>query len=223
MVNDPATGWLVQIASELAPPQPPAKPSKQKKPVTAVRPGSRSAAIRPVVAPRPVKLLAKNAPQSAPGAPQSGIKSATNSKTRDEARALAGRIARLTQNIKELRADGKLDQADRLAQRVKELKKRPLASMAKSPQRNAALAGRSVPRIPNGGRLLALRLKPADVPAARKAQLIKTAYLRILTRYPDERESAKAAAYLNESDNFLGAFRDLVWALVNTREFIVNH
>jgi hypothetical protein len=223
MVNDPATGWLVQIASELAPPQPPAKPSKPKKPVTAVRPGSRSATIRPVVASRPVKLLAKNAPKGVPGAPQSGVKSATNSKPRDEATAVAGRIARLTQNIKELRADGKLDQADRLAQRVEELKKRPLASMAKRSQRNAARAGRSVPRIPNGGRLLALRLKPADVPAARKAQLIRTAYLRILTRYPDERESAKAVAYLNESDNFIGAFRDLVWALVNTREFIVNH
>ncbi len=52
---------------------------------------------------------------------------------------------------------------------------------------------------------------------------MRTAYLRTLNRYPDDHEQTRALAYLNDSDNVFAGLRDLLWALVNTQEFIVNH
>ena len=46
--------------------------------------------------------------------------------------------------------------------------------------------------------------------------------MRVLSRYPESTEAARAKAYLDESAKVPDALRDLVWALVNTREFIVN-
>ncbi len=57
----------------------------------------------------------------------------------------------------------------------------------------------------------------------KKSQLVKTAYLRTLNRYPDDHEQTQALAYLNDSTNVASGLRDLLWALVNTEEFIVNH
>lgn len=51
-------------------------------------------------------------------------------------------------------------------------------------------------------------------------ELIRQAYLRVLSRLPDERETGIARKHL-EADA-AGGLRDLVWALVNTKEFQVN-
>jgi hypothetical protein len=53
-------------------------------------------------------------------------------------------------------------------------------------------------------------------------ELIRKAYLRTLSRLPNEREIGIARGYLSESANTASGLRDLMWALLNTKEFIVN-
>ena len=53
--------------------------------------------------------------------------------------------------------------------------------------------------------------------------LVKQAYLRTLSRYPTSEELIKASKYVREADSTLAGVRDVLWALLNTKEFIVNH
>ena len=57
----------------------------------------------------------------------------------------------------------------------------------------------------------------------RLQEIVNTAYLRSLSRYPSEDEMAKSQKYIQSSEDTLDGVRDLLWALVNTKEFIVNH
>ena len=52
--------------------------------------------------------------------------------------------------------------------------------------------------------------------------LIRQAYLRTLSRLPDEREHGIAGQYLADAPDTASGLRDLLWALMNTKEFIVN-
>jgi hypothetical protein len=52
--------------------------------------------------------------------------------------------------------------------------------------------------------------------------LVKQAYLRVLNRPPDEREAGIAKKYLTDAKDTPSGLRDLLWALINTKEFIVN-
>jgi hypothetical protein len=54
-------------------------------------------------------------------------------------------------------------------------------------------------------------------------RVIDTAYLRTLSRLPTDAERVAAAKYLTEGSSPAAALRDLLWALVNTKEFVVNH
>ena len=45
----------------------------------------------------------------------------------------------------------------------------------------------------------------------------------ILSFRPKRDELDKALAYVESSDDHLNGVRDLLWALLNTKEFIVNH
>ena len=53
-------------------------------------------------------------------------------------------------------------------------------------------------------------------------QVIREAYLRTLGRTPSGEEEEIARGYFRESGNTKG-MRDLLWALLNTKEFITNH
>lgn len=54
-------------------------------------------------------------------------------------------------------------------------------------------------------------------------QIIKQAYLRTLSRYPTSDELDRSREYVKEADETINGVRGLLWALVNTKEFIVNH
>lgn len=58
--------------------------------------------------------------------------------------------------------------------------------------------------------------------AAAPDELIREAYLRTLGRAPNDEEQGVARQYLAESDSTASGMRDLLWALLNTKEFIVN-
>ena len=53
--------------------------------------------------------------------------------------------------------------------------------------------------------------------------IVRQAYLRTLSRLPTEKEFESASAYLKTSKSTMGGVRDLLWALLNTKEFIINH
>jgi len=55
------------------------------------------------------------------------------------------------------------------------------------------------------------------------AQYVIDAYLRTLSRYPHESELARSLAHVNQATDPVDGLSDLLWALVNTKEFIVNH
>ncbi len=67
------------------------------------------------------------------------------------------------------------------------------------------------------------RLGPAQLSTERKIELIRVAYLRTLSRYPDRREEERALDHVNSGKNVIAPLRDVLWALINTQEFIVNH
>lgn len=73
---------------------------------------------------------------------------------------------------------------------------------------------------------LAQRSSAPSEPAsdeARLVDLISEAYLRSLSRPPDDRELTVAEGYLNASNDLKAGLRDLLWALLNTKEFMTNH
>lgn len=52
---------------------------------------------------------------------------------------------------------------------------------------------------------------------------IEELFLATLTRVPTEKEKAKALEFLKEGKSRSEAMQDVMWALINTREFILNH
>lgn len=54
-------------------------------------------------------------------------------------------------------------------------------------------------------------------------ELVKQAYLRTLSRYPTDSELSRCVQYLRTSDDTVQGMRGVLWALLNTKEFIINH
>lgn len=55
-----------------------------------------------------------------------------------------------------------------------------------------------------------------------QSELIRTAWLRTLNRPPTKLEQERVAAHLAQVDSLSDGIRDLLWALINTKEFILN-
>lgn len=53
--------------------------------------------------------------------------------------------------------------------------------------------------------------------------LVRQAYLRTLSRYPTPEETQHCLEYLAQADSPQSGVKGLMWALINTKEFIVNH
>jgi hypothetical protein len=65
--------------------------------------------------------------------------------------------------------------------------------------------------------------KDATSQAFEPEAIVREAYLRVLSRRPNDHESAMARKYLTEAGEPAKGMRDLLWALLNTKEFITNH
>lgn len=53
--------------------------------------------------------------------------------------------------------------------------------------------------------------------------IVEDAYLRALSRTPDREELEIAMQYINDSDSVADGLSSVMWALVNTKEFIITH
>jgi hypothetical protein len=67
--------------------------------------------------------------------------------------------------------------------------------------------------------------KPAAPPDAQAdvPRLVEEAYLRTVNRLPSDNERQIAAAYITDAEEPIEGLRGLMWTLINTKEFIVNH
>jgi hypothetical protein len=54
-------------------------------------------------------------------------------------------------------------------------------------------------------------------------QILEELFLATLTRFPTQRDRELFAAYRERQQDRRAAFTDTLWALINTREFILNH
>ena len=54
-------------------------------------------------------------------------------------------------------------------------------------------------------------------------QVVEEAYLRTLSRFPTEEELARCKQHILEDEDLVKGVTGVLWALVNTKEFIVNH
>lgn len=110
-----------------------------------------------------------------------------------------------------------LTQFERIDESIKRLKDRPNAEAAlkKVRQRRQQLVKRY------GDPNKVVETEVAD--GVDYGQLVDDAYLRTLSRFPSESERQRSVQFIEEGESKVESFRGLVWALINTKEFIVNH
>jgi hypothetical protein len=54
-------------------------------------------------------------------------------------------------------------------------------------------------------------------------KIVEDAYLRTLSRFPGQEETEISVAFIEESETPADGLQSLLWALVNTKEFIISH
>ncbi|MBS0204297.1 MAG: DUF1549 domain-containing protein [Planctomycetes bacterium] len=126
---------------------------------------------------------------------------------------------------------GNVEMKERQARRVAELDlarlKQRLAAAEKKGRTDVVaalqkeLAERTETPV-DAAAVVAPKVAPEE-PGADLPTIIRQAYLRTLSRLPTEAESVRAARYYAETGDVTRGTRDLLWALVNTKEFVVNH
>ncbi len=113
---------------------------------------------------------------------------------------LRKQIAKTHQKIRKFREKKQDDPAKQLEKRVVELRKQ-LAKLAPAANKS----------------------KKIEVDKEKLEQIVNRAFLRTLSRFPSEGELASSRQCITGADDTISGVRDLMWALLNTKEFIVNH
>jgi hypothetical protein len=105
-------------------------------------------------------------------------------------------IDRITQRIKRARERKDADQVQRLQAQLAELEKASGKAAAEAEASSLALP---------------------------ETEMIRQAYLRTLSRNPTPEEMDRCVAFLADSESPAAGAKGLLWTLINTKEFIVNH
>jgi len=140
-----------------------------------------------------------------------------------ERRTTRRNLDRMQERLEKARAAGDQKEIAQLEKTIAFLRTRLDAMRAAGRPRGAAaappVAGADTAAAPSsaGER----EFSPAE--EAEIARLVEQAYLRTLTRPPRPEEVARAVAHFQELGDLTAGARDLLWALVNTKEFVVNH
>jgi hypothetical protein len=121
-------------------------------------------------------------------------------------------ISEIARKAAELRRNGKQKEAKALVKKVADLRQELAASerdFRRKDRRDDSerdKPGSSAENIPT---------EPAE--------LVEQAYLRTLSRRPSDSELHDALAYVSQAESVHDGIRDVLWALLNTKEFVINH
>jgi Protein of unknown function (DUF1553)/Protein of unknown function (DUF1549) len=116
-----------------------------------------------------------------------------------ERRGAGADLAQLKQRLEQLKKNGKPEQVQRAEERIAELEKAAGGS-------KDAGAGAAAPTL-----------------AIDEPTLVRQAYLRTLCRLPTPEEVDRCTQFLAQSESPIAGAKGLLWSLINTKEFIVNH
>lgn len=117
--------------------------------------------------------------------------------------AFRTQMTRTAAQLKKAKTDGNKKLVAQLQNRITALRKR-ITDLQPQPTDN----GESVEQ----------KVDPDMLP-----EVVRNTYLRTLSREPSEEELSRSVAYVESTPDQLSGVRDLLWALVNTKEFIINH
>jgi hypothetical protein len=140
-------------------------------------------------------------------------KSEAEAKGKANEKRTADEIARNEKQIRQLQKAGKEEAAAKLQEKV-DASKAELAD-AKVAAEQAAKAEAEANEKKDEAKKLAVH---PDAP-----KYIREVYLRTVSRPPTDEEAQRAYHYLEDSSSNITGLRDLLWAMLNTKEFIVNH
>ena len=62
-----------------------------------------------------------------------------------------------------------------------------------------------------------------DIETQTLQSLVEDAYLRTLSRFPEQEEIKTSVEFIEGSETIASGMQSLLWALVNTKEFIISH
>jgi hypothetical protein len=110
-------------------------------------------------------------------------------------RAPQANLAQIKERLKQMRKNGNAAAAKRMEEKLKELQKSTDSKSA----------------------------KPAGRLSIDEPTLVRQAYLRTLSRLPSAEEMDRCLAFLAQAETPAAGAKGLLWTLLNTKEFIVNH
>ena len=99
---------------------------------------------------------------------------------------------------------------------TEEERKQATFRLAKLEQAKASMAPPPTPKAEPRGH--EMKVDHGD-----RQKLVEEVYLRTVSRFPTPKERAEATRYLKESSDLAKGMRDLLWVMLNTKEFITNH
>jgi hypothetical protein len=130
-------------------------------------------------------------------------------------RYLQRTLAEVTQKEKDLRKKQKKDPAG--------VDKDELRKLATSKEKMEARIQELSRQLDDAPKAKKAPTEVAKVAVLTPTEMINEAYLRTFSRLPTADERSNAEAYLRESSDLGTGLRDLIWALLNSKEFVVNH
>lgn len=130
------------------------------------------------------------------------------------ARRFQVQMQRIQEQIAAAEEAGKTPQVERLRDQLRKVRKGANKLDAQAPEDDDASQADS-----GSDKAVA----PPVVPTWNVIEIINEAYLRTLSRFPTDDELQTAEMYISDSADPVDGVRGVLWALINTREFIVNH
>jgi hypothetical protein len=78
-------------------------------------------------------------------------------------------------------------------------------------------------RIADSGWIVEIEGAAADGRQLDEQAQVNQVWLRTVGRYPGDEERSRAMRHLSSSNSIAEGIADLMWAMMNTKEFLLNH
>lgn len=118
-------------------------------------------------------------------------------------------------NDSSARGSGQRGSIEAMKARLAQMRKGKTAAQAKKIEERLA-------QLEKGGADAAKVADAGDL-ALEESEIVRQAYLRTLSRLPTADEQDRCLSYLADAESTLAGAKGLLWTLLNTKEFIVNH